>query len=463
MQTLRHFTLGWTGLFLFVFCQFALAATPQTMTVTCGGKDRNQKQEQKGLIRAKRDNATWVYNLIAGGDLKLRDVVWSYPGKGATAAGWGTTIESVVQAEKNYQMAWTSPLVTEKANTGNFKVSVTGKRFCPGGPNANANGPGIEETFEITWDADVVGIKILRGATDITDPQPNAQSVKVGEVIHLTTELEGAPAGAAITLPEWTVPEIFYKSWAEDGTAPVKPEVKANAIDFYWVDGGLGREVGYAVTVNGERLAPATAKFNVDRPSYILTVTPTGVIALGSGTGYPGAGDEPYLHYGIPNTVTAGVTFSTVPPRPTDNATNPVIRLAQLGTSIDRKARVGTKWGKWSITSGLDRYPGPLNDSPGQSVENTDELRFNDLFKTWLLYRPLGIAGAQWVPLQTVTWSWSATALKHGATWQNSIVKGQGDLVSAVSATKAAGTDTTEYPQWTESIADGVYNQIPAP
>ncbi|HEX5733474.1 MAG TPA: hypothetical protein VF131_11630 [Blastocatellia bacterium] len=292
-------------------------------------------------------------------------------------------------------------------------------------------------TASITVSTTTVRIKM--GGTDITN---TTRDVIVGQKISLVAELQ--PAGQPISNQQWTVPGLRIANYIVNFTNDSSPtsatvtqltNLTSSSVDFYWVDGGEGRQVQYSVSVNGQPFT-ARATFNVKRPTATLTTTSGANVAVNSACG------PLELHYGcgIPPGP-AGITFTssvTVP-----SGFSGTAEYVQRVNSTTR-TRLKTNGVRLTLqgTGLLDTdFPYGLNyDSPGQGFAFDDlQVTANDSFTMWVMFKP-STANSIWVPLKKVSWSWSGDALRSGT------------LNSGNHSGNQTGVNSTDHPQWTANV-----------
>jgi hypothetical protein len=292
--------------------------------------------------------------------------------------------------------------------------------------------------------------------TDVTDAKTKTI---VGERQDLKATL--VPADLTVTSHLWTIPDTAIKDFVVSDTSripqtgQVLPLVILNtaSANFVWVDGNVGttnKQVNYKAVIDGVNIT-ASSGFNVTRPT--VTVTSVGGTTMVNNTNpelfLGGAGGSP------------GISVT---------ASSPVIPIGftgqfhfvQLisGTTIRRVLNgitVTTQLG------GLDGcYPYALNttqieDSPGASLTGVtmtgtpfslDLVDYNAQWTVFYMFKPSG-ANSSWVPIKKLNWNWHGTAtLVTGSNplqWTPNNINPPGNPV---------GSDTTDYPTWTQIQRD---------
>jgi hypothetical protein len=140
----------------------------------------------------------------------------------------------------------------------------------------------------------------------------------------------------------------------------------------------------------------------------------------------------------------------------------------QKVNSFDREMQTNNSSGAWyelgpPLTgSVLDTsYPYPqwttdnklTVDAPAQGLVNSPDAPYKtvktaDSFTMWLMFQP---SGGQPVPLRTVSWSWSGTAVltntpdTNGNYWV---------LTSSTNTPSPTDSDSTTHPEWTDNVTN---------
>lgn len=290
----------------------------------------------------------------------------------------------------------------------------------------------------------VIQAKIKQGTTDITGTTRN---VIVGQEISLTVEV--LPAGTTTTNNQWSIPGMRIANYVVQYTdefsntsamviALTNPT--GTAVDFYWVDGGDGRQVAFSFKVNGKSFT-AAATFNVKRPTATFASTSVSNVTVDSG-----CGSDFRLHYGCPippgGSGPAGLTFAV---------TNLVIPSGFSGSTelvqiVDSTTRTQLKNTGTRITlsgTGLldTTFPYGLSyDSPAQPFDaDALQVTVSDTFTIYLFFKP-SLANSIWVPLRKISWSWSGDASVSGT------------LNSSSHSSSQTGIDATLHPQWSANV-----------
>jgi len=286
-----------------------------------------------------------------------------------------------------------------------------------------------------------VSVKIKQDGNDITDTTHNEI---VGKQINLTGEV--LPQGLTVDSHEWTIPGIRIEDYIANndyGQVVELTGLDEPSVSYYWVDGGDGRQVQYTVSVLGTACS-AEATFDVKRPTATMSTSTSSVdINEGSGEYYYG------LRFGDPTTtpVTPGIEFNCAADIP--DGFEGTTELVQLYTYNRTRERPGKS--QALEATGLDNvFPYGLgtsdDDMPDQGLETDwDKVTVNDSATMWFIFKPSG-AGAIWVPLRKVDWSWEGTAHRvQGNEWT---------LDTADNSENPSSVDTTEHPQWIHNIED---------
>jgi hypothetical protein len=349
------------------------------------------------------------------------------------------------------------------------------------GVQLNGVSPGWFTVTSTSLDADptsasvtgaVVKLDLQRNGTSITDMTTD---VIVGQKMSLTSVLQ--PAGLTIASRQWTVPGGPIKDYTQ---AQAKAEVTqlaaadlqgANVDQYYWIDGGNGREVTCQVVIAGITFDAKTT-FNVLRPAAKLTAEymteytiSDPVVNVGGGI----IGVPISLHFGTHTPLRPGITWTgtvttpvggtgeiamlqTINPlrRVQDNdgtffrlTTNGVYVLDDEGTEEDGKGCV-LKRSRIQIADS-EVKTSQHDDTPVQPV--TAEQRWglaDDYFHLYLVYRPSG-QDSIWVTLRRLVWHWHGSATKDG---QGNWSMDEGAFPPTPPGTPPPSHDTTELPLW---------------
>lgn len=252
-------------------------------------------------------------------------------------------------------------------------------------------------------------IKIMYDGQDVTD---ETQDTIVGKRINLTADVEGTTPSAQF----WTVPPKCLAGWTADNTRTYKinlTNLTSNTVDFFWHDGGDGRQVTYTATIDGAQFSASTT-FNVKRPTY--TITPvSGTVGVGNYWAEPGW----WLYCGNPDSI-PGIEFSSIVAEPQGFGSGGT-RWVQVVNSALRRIRLSDGWYRSPEEDKCDIDGWPLtftSDSPAQSLNagelgDIEEATTNDSYSRYLMYMPAG-TGNYWVPLAVVHWGWSGHCTWNG-------------------------------------------------
>ena len=459
-KALKHHQYLWQVFILFVIMGFnthhALAAITHDLNIGCPGTP--VPTAPTDLMRVKGDGEIWSFALKQEPGVTIDHQVWTYQGTHGGDPNWGT----FVGGDGSNELTWESPNIAD-----HFTIDVKAKRHCAG------NGGG-EDDFEITWEGDVTSVIIKRDGMDITEPQDNPQSVKVGQMIKLTAEVQHAPANANITY-QWLVPGSVIRDWLHIASAnsevipfPFGEDQKdSQSPQFAWIDGGDHRQVSVTVTVNGVNIPSAVATFNVERPVYTLGITKQQNVEFVQI--YPPSVYYPYGMYALADGDSMGVKISmvNVPQADQDN-----YEFLQIVTQTTVKLKSTSLCKQNAMPGGphtLDTYDPYPKFLPPDATRDAPAIIFNSLyndvfihdeFSDFLMYKPPGAEHTDsiWIPLSTASWKWQAHAIKNdGAAWLVTDLKTN----ETITPSNAVGSSTMSYPGgatssggygWTENI-----------
>lgn len=196
-------------------------------------------------------------------------------------------------------------------------------------------------------------IQIMRDGTDITGM---TQNVIVGQQMSLSAMVSGGNPSTQ----QWTIPPKAIKDYVvicnvdssgdcldpTSGTEVPLTDLSNSTVDYYWVDGGEGRQVNYSATVKGAQNS-AIATFNVKRP----TGTISGQI------------------FGTPNVATINGSFGlwfgkTDPPPPVPGIvftrfyddSKWLFRRFSMGANLEQTTQTKTEWNVVSFTRFWTRF-----------------------------------------------------------------------------------------------------------
>ena len=345
---------------------------------------------------------------------------------------------------------WTLTPSADDPDFGNFLV------WAPGGATIGMT-PQAGVSFD--WFGFLVNNVTLQiidanAGVDLTD---QTNTVIVGQQINLRCQLSATMTNVTLTNFQWTVPGFAISNYvvaADSSSAMVVTNFPLNNsnVVFYWVDGATNRVVQCSATVQGKTVT-AQAAFNVLRPTAKVTTQTTSV-------GIDTFLTPPRLGFYDVNTYTDGITFSNTMTIPSGfSGTNEWVQIVLN----PYRARQDTNSVWWVLTENgaapyLDTsYPytnvtaNIAVDSPITPLLNGyREVTVTNSFKMWLMFKP---TGGQWIPLRTVTWNWSGTALLSGTNWV---------LASGSWSTNPLDADAgTIFPQWNGNVLNATYQAQP--
>ncbi len=256
---------------------------------------------------------------------------------------------------------------------------------------------------------------------------------------------------------QWTVPGYVISNYvvAADASSAVVvtnfPLNNSNVV-FYWVDGASNRTVQCSAMVNGATVTGQGA-FNVLRPTATITATTSSV-------GIYDIFNPPWLQFFDESSFQEGITFSGTMTIPFGfSGTNEWVQIV-----LNPYRALHNTNGVWWVLA--DNGSGPYLDtsypytnvtanvaidSPGTPLLNGyNEVTVTNRFKMWLMFKP---TGGLWVPLKTVTWNWSGTALLSGTNWV---------LANRSWSTNPPDADAgTIFPQWNNNVRNLTYQAQP--
>lgn len=284
-------------------------------------------------------------------------------------------------------------------------------------------------------------ITITRNGNPIT----TAQNVIVGQQMRLSATVRGGTPSSH----QWNVPGtrvanyevtcVITNEYCNPTSAVVTPLTNLNnpTVEYYWVDGGDGRQVSYTVTIRGRQYSKI-ATFNVKRP-VAQVVASTGSVQLTTfADGYG-------LWFG--STTTPGITFTRTVTMP--NNFDGDLQWVQTWNKF-RRLKIRGYWYR-SSGVGLDSvYPystlSSANDSPGIAFESRwQEVQINDSHQMWLMFKPTGVTESTiWVPLRKVDWAWSGQTVQNNGVWQ---------LLNSTHTNNPPDVDSTSHPVWVTNPA----------
>ena len=358
------------------------------------------------------------------------------PGQDGTVYLSGTGISpstvNVTTSGGTAKASLTAPAITSTSSGLSYTATIF--VHTPGDIHVSRT----NETHVIIWKT-----IIKQNGVDISG---STQDTIVGRKISLQGFMD--PDADLEYAKAWNIPGTPIGGWvvAEDSTFADVEELYDESfigdyINYYWVDGQDGRDVTYAIYY-GNKTDDATTTFNVKRPTVSVAVTHK------SPTIDPNYFLGRALHIGNTPQGDHGIDFDfgTTLNEPT-NFTGGDTEWIQLMN--DRRSVQMNALDWWHTTgSGLDQigYPYPkdsntaASDSPGMPVDNTyHKVKVDDSYVMYLMYKPTG--DACWVPMQSITWSWSGTGTRTGIdTWNLDTSNPPNPIVA----------DCTTEPEWTQ-------------
>jgi len=306
----------------------------------------------------------------------------------------------------------------------------------------------------------VAELHILQDAEDITN---TTHDEIVGKRINLQGQV--LPVGLDISAHQWTIPGSviadFHVGQGDPENGPYTPgevvpleDLTQDSVEFYWHDGGDGRQVHYSITI-GEDTLDCVATFDVKRPQAEVTTVTRSVevnedpnsaewfLALRFGT--PEQGGEPGIEFHGTVTMPNGFSGETCYCQLYNQ--NHRLRLEQplspwqeaVGEGLDNDFPY--KRLHWSVA--IDPTP-ETDDTPALELTDGADLgEVSDSATMWLMFKPEG-DDSIWVPLRRVDWWWQGRALKQAdGTWE---------LDWGANSIEPEDADTTSYPTWTYNI-----------
>ncbi len=278
-------------------------------------------------------------------------------------------------------------------------------------------------------------------------------TVIVGQQIQLMST-PTLPGGITVQSHSWSVPGAVVANYqASDAQAQVTEYTPPDASDtsFYWFAAGANTVTDTFVLSNGVSQT-ATAAFQVVAPSWEQLTLNHGVVNINSSCyGSLFVADGTCLPVGDGIDVSAGVTV----PSGFSGTWSWSQFVTAATASLTSKAT-----GKTTTCSASGGDASTLNegatvwfDDPGISLDTGgtyNEEADADSFMTYLMFMPTG-AGSIWVPLASLTWSWSGVAVNTGGS-QNAGWAVQSSTNPPPSALASTPPSLGAFPQWSANV-----------
>lgn len=361
-------------------------------------------------------------------------------------------------------------------NTGitNADGSVSGMTLVSGPSGAPVRLTTTADLASTAYQLQPLTLRIIatNNNMDVTD---QTNTVIVGEQINLLCRLSLTNQYVVTNYPpsdfQWTVPGYAISNYVvapDSSSAMVVNSFPLNSsnVAFYWAGGASNLKVQCSATVHGTPLT-AEATFNIVRPTASIT-TRTRSVELGYNIGlthyaicFGAHGDSPGIlfsnaitmpqgDYNSGNTNYALEWVQVIAPNYLATQTFTNYLETQTFTNSDPHT-----YSQSATNVVLDTfYPYPFSpafpypdadDSPFITIDFPTEIAasVSQSSEMWLMFQP---ANGNWVPLQTVNWSWSGAATNSGTGWV---------LTSTNWSANPTGVDAgTTYPVWTNNVTN---------
>jgi hypothetical protein len=319
-----------------------------------------------------------------------------------------------------------------------------GQGFLPApGGSPQANGPQLSSSYP-----PVIPHLYFNGS-EVTN---TTVTTIIGQQISLSSS-PGLPSGISVTSNSWTVPGSVVANYvSSDASAHVTAYTPPNTSGtvFYWFAPG-NNTVTDTFKVSDGQSYTATATFKVVPPTWEQLTLSHGVVNINStcyGSLYMVNGTCQLVANGID--VSAGVTppagfsgkwswsqaITSATASLTATATGKVTSCQASGGDAST-ANTGAVWSD---------DPALSLGTAGTYNKETDA----DSFVTYLMFMPSG-TGSIWVPLASLTWSWSGVAVNNGGS-QNSGWIIQSSSSPQPSALAASPSTLSAFPQWSSNV-----------
>lgn len=284
----------------------------------------------------------------------------------------------------------------------------------------------------ISWKID-----IKDGSTSIIDQENN---IIVGKKISLVGDFQPE---SIIESFSWTIPGKKIKDYSATTTSAQITQLtdndsKQKSISYYWIDGGENYEVKFHINTGIKNLSAKTT-YHVKIPTTRLAVT-NGNVAISSVFGHL------EMHYGNYNA--PGISFSRTATIPA-GFSGDFQYWQRVDSTTRRRQKNDGSWMKLEATNALDTHlpyaaTATADDSPGVPLSGSyKKATASDSFTMWLMFKPTG-SDSIWVPLRSVSWGWSGTAVKNDS--------GEWSLENQNTYTGNCIV-TTNHPTWNSNIA----------
>ena len=281
------------------------------------------------------------------------------------------------------------------------------------------------------------------------------QEAVVGQKIELSV----AVTGGTPTNQQWTIDGEKVKDYkinivdgkavSAEKTNLESQHLSQSSVQFYWVDGGEGRQIQVTANVNGTPYS-ATATFNVKR--LVVSVTTT----TGSTTIYTVEQHQELVFGSIPFSVEGIRFFRNSFQLPTGysgdtywlqtiNYTSK--RTLSDGQTVQTASGIGLD--DLFPYSSFDPNSGSTADSPGFCLRvcgdapSISKLEVQISAEMWLMFKPKNLPNGEesiYVPLKKVNWNWSAIATR-GSDFLFT-------LTNSSNTQNPIAEDTTNFPIW---------------
>jgi hypothetical protein len=297
-------------------------------------------------------------------------------------------------------------------------------------------------------------VQISRNGINITDPQPSAQNVFVGEQVSLVGSVQGLPSGVAITSQRWAIDATTVGGFSVDpgidGTGNAGPQTLGKVLPtdfskistiFYWVapssTTATTQRAHLTVSLSNGTALTGSATFALSGPDFVQSVPKLGHAQARS------AGPHSVLvSFGTENLTAPGIYV--VPPASAPANHPGVFTWIQILSKdhfiIDSTSTCDL------LTEGAldDRAPaatGAMYDWPDFNFDDSNISVVRDFSaRAYALWSP-NISGSIPVPIAHLDWGFTMVATKRIA----------GPQVNyAAFPMPAALTQSSEYPQWSD-------------